>query len=204
MHNNVVPEIRTRDLCTIHDFAITPYNAVVDAGVGSHLSAGADDNIADVAALGQLHAFFQIDARSRKRVPVGVFRRTKRQLQTSRLRLGCHASARGVESREAVGIGNNRVRPSGGDILADAVVGRHALHPASILSLNHVGKQLVPLHVVDKSAADKVVPHVVPIHFFAERGKDLGGAKTHMAIHNVVSANKRNFVMKNAGRCSAS
>jgi hypothetical protein len=25
-----------------------------------------------------------------------------------------------------------------------------------------------------------------------------------MAIHNVVSANKRNFVMKNAGRCSAS
>ena len=105
--------------------------------------------------------------------------------------MACHAFAHRVEDDKAVGIRNYGVRPSGGDVLTDAVVRRKALHAASILALDDVGEQLVALHVINKSAAHKVIAHVVPINFFAEREKNLWRAKTHVAVDNVVPERTR-------------
>ena len=82
--------------------------------------------------------------------------------------MGRHASAHRVKHQKDIGIGNNRVRPSCGDVFADTIVGRHAFNAASVLTLNDMSKQFVSLHVIDKRAMDKIFAHVVPIHFFAE------------------------------------
>jgi hypothetical protein len=58
MNYHIVPKVRASDLCSFHDFAISPHNAVADAGICSYMSAGANDNIPNVAALGQFYAIF--------------------------------------------------------------------------------------------------------------------------------------------------
>lgn len=56
MYYHIVPEIRASDLCSFHDFAITPNNAVADSGISGYLSASAYHNIPNDAALCQFHA----------------------------------------------------------------------------------------------------------------------------------------------------
>ena len=82
--------------------------------------------------------------------------------------MGRGASAGRVEHREAISVRNYRISPSGSDIFADTVIGRKALDAASIFALDYVSKQFVPVHIINKRAADEVFSHVVPINFFTE------------------------------------
>ncbi len=84
------------------------------------------------------------------------------------IRLGSHAFALRVKHAKNICIRNDGVRPSGGDVFADTVVGGQALNAASILALNDMSKQFIALHVINKCAVNKVFAHVVPIHFFTE------------------------------------
>jgi hypothetical protein len=77
VHYHVVPQIRTGDLCAFHNFAVTPNNTIVDAGICSHLCAGAYDNIPNIAALRQLDTFLYILTRARKRVPERSYQHPK-------------------------------------------------------------------------------------------------------------------------------
>ncbi len=102
-------------------------------------------------------------------------------------RLRRHATAHRVEQMEDIGVRNYGVRPSGGDVFADTVVGRQAFNTASVLALDDMGEQFVALHVVDECAVNKVLAHVVPVYFFTEGSKDLGGAETNVAVNDIIS-----------------
>jgi hypothetical protein len=88
---------------------------------------------------------------------------------------------------EDIGVRNYGVRPSGGDVFADTVVRRQAFNTAGVLPLDDMSEQFVALHVVDECAMDKVFAHIVPVYFFTEGSKNLGGAETNVAVNDIIS-----------------